>query len=767
MTKKTDDKELTVQKKNEITPQKKQKKKVEKTQIKLPRLFKKTFTEKQLERRIINKIYITADKKFVREFYKEVGENKKGVKLYAIPTETQVEKKEQTRLKTIAKDIRSQRSRVRVIPLAAVAGTIALIIFLFITFKNRVIKNAIVNACESVFQAKCDIDSVNFGLLDASLKIHHIQIANKNQPMKNLFECDRIALDFDLTSLLRARFVTDEVAVTGMNTNTDRKYSGDISAKLAAQKKAKEEKEDSAFTKAIKERSDAAVNYMKSSFQGVFDEYNPVNIIQNCYNNLKTPEVAKNATNETLQLIEEYKKKPEEIQEKLQTIQVAYDKVKAINLDELKKNPAQIPDTIKTIESLKYDAEKLKKDTAALVQDVKDDFNRTKAIAKSLDTAIGSDKAMLTREVNKITSINISDGQRFITTTLEGAGAAFLGQYYPYVMEGVSYLEEIKKRNENKEPTTDEKLKAFVKKRSKGVDVYYKALPPKVWIKKLTVDGFNFSLNMRDVSSDMDYVGRPASGVFKIGINKIDHTGTVVVDTRTNTTNPLVLIDYNCDKLPLNIEKSFFKAENIPGVPSINTNSNLDVALEIYNKDGFKLTGTGIFNQMVLTAQGFEPEWISNIYLNTLSNIKEMQFKAACGYRKSNGLTMDFSTDIDKQFMNAFKKELMAQLYTLKTWAEEELSKKINEWTGGAIQNIGSFEEIYDKLVNFDKTAEKLSKQIEEKLNEIKIATETKINEAVDNAKEEAKKQAEAAVENAKEQAKKQATDYLQDLLKH
>lgn len=754
MTKKTDDKELKTRKKD-ITPVKEKKspakKEVKKAQVKLPKLFKKTYTENQLQRKILKKIYIADDKKFVQNFFKEAGENKKGKKLYAIPKDTLVEKKEQSKLKAIAKEIKTQKGRIKLVPLAAAVGTIVLICFLFVTFKNRIIKNAIVNACESVFEAKCDIDSVDFRLFDASFKVHHMQIANKDQPMKNLFELERIALDFDLTALLRKRFVTDEIAVTGMQTNTDRTYSGDISAKLAAKKKQKANKEDSAFMKTIKSRSDAALDSMKASFQGVFDEYNPANIIDRCYQNLKTPEIATKTTEETKVLIEEYKNKPEEIQEKLKTLQDSYAKIQSINIDDLKKNPAQIPSVLKTVESIKNDAETLKKETDNLVKDVKQDFNSTQTMAKNLQTAITTDKNMITTEVNKITSLNIKDGQRFISTTLEGAGYQLLGKYYPYAVQAVDYLKEIKARNAAKEPTTDDKIKSSIANRAKGIDVYYKALPPTVWIKKLTIDGFNFSFNMTDVSSNMDYVGKPATGVFKIGINNIDHTGTVVVDTRTNTTNPLVLIDYNCDKLPLNIDKSMFGAQDIPGVPSINTNSNLDVALEIFESEGFKLTGTGLFKNMVLTAQAFEPEWVSTIYLNTLKNINEMKFQASCAYTNQDKLDLDFTSDIDKQFMNAFTKELKAQLFTLKTKAEEELSKKIEEWTNGAITNLGTFEEMYDKLANMDKTIDSLNKQIENKLNEIKSAGESKVTETVNSAKQE---------------ASKAATDYVQGLLK-
>ena len=720
-----------------------------KTQLKLPKIYKKTYTQKQLERKLLKKIYVSDDKKFVKKFFVECGQNKKGKKLYSVSDKALIEKKDFTRLVTIAKDIKKQKGRIRFVPLIAVISAIAVLVFVIMTCKNRIVKNLIVNTCESIFEAKCDIDSVNLSIFDASFKVHHLQIANKNEPMKNLFECNRIALDFDLTSLLRGRFVTDEIAVTGMMTNTDRKYSGDISAKLAAKKKEKEQKEDSAFMKTIKTRSNAALDSMKASFEGVFNQYNPVNIIDNCYKNLQTPEVAKQTTADTKVLIDEYKNKPEEIQQKLQIIQEAYDKVQAININELKKNPAKIPEVIKTVESLKNDAQTLQKETDALIKDIKADFNKTQTMAKNLEKAITSDKNMVSAEVNKITSLRISDGQRFISTTLEGAGYQLLGKYYPYAIQLTSYLQEIKERNANKEPTTDEKLKSKIAKRAKGKDIYYKALPPKVWIKKVVIDGFNFSFNMTNVASDMDYVGKPASGVFKIGINNIDHTGTVVVDTRSATKEPLVLIDYNCDKLPLNIEKSMFGAQNIPGVPSISTNSNLDLALEIFDKEGFRLTGTGIFTNMALTAQSFEPEWISTIYLNTLKNITQMNFMASCAFLNSN-LSLDFSTDADKQFMAAFTKELTAQLYQLKARAEEELSKKIEKWTGGAISNLGTFEQMYEKIVNFDKTLDKLSKQIENKMQEIQTSTQAKVNEAVNNAKEE---------------AKKQTADYLQGLL--
>lgn len=741
-----DDKKLV--KAEPKTPEK-AKKEAKKTQVKLPKLFKKTYTEKQLQKKILKKIYIPDDRKMIQAMFKESGKNKKGIVLYSIPQDTMVEKKEQAKLKTLAKEIKKQKGRIKMVPLIAAVSTIAVIAILFTTFKNRIIKRAIVNACESVFEAKCDIDYVDFRLFAASFKMGRMQIANKDEPMKNLFETEKIVFDFDLTSILKGRFVTEEIAVSGMKTNTDRTYSGDISAKLAAKKRAAAAKGDSLFMETVKARSNAALDSMKNSFQGVFDEYNPVNIVNNCYANMKTPAVAKETSETAKALLAKYEQKPAELEAQLKSVQEAAEKLSAIDLDALKANPAKIPETVKTIEAAKSDAEKIKKETTAIINDAKKDLNSTKTLAANIEKSVSEDKTLLSSQINKLTSINISDGKNFISSTLEGAGYQLLGKYYPYAKQGVDYLMQMKNSGKKeKEPTTEEKLQSYILQRAKGRNVYYKSLPPKVWIKKLTVDGFNFALNMRDISSDMDRTGKPATGEFKIGVNEIDHTGTIVVDTRTNSTNPLVLIDYNCDKLPMNIEKSFFGAQDIPAVPAINAKSNLDVALEIFESDGFNITGTGKFTQMILTAQSFEPKFVSDIYLNTLKKIDSMMLQAQCGYTESKGLNLKLTTDADRQFMNAFTAELKNQLSVLAKEAEVQLTQKLNELTGGALGDIKSFEDVYAKLNEYQTKATNLTKQFESKINEVQNLATSKATEAVNSAKQQAANQAANLLQN-------------------
>lgn len=705
---------------------------------KVPSIFKKKYTKKALEKRVYKRIYVPADKTFIQSLFKETGKNKKGVALYSIPQETLLEKKDQTKLKTIAKEIRSQKGRIRWVPLIAAISTIAIIAILFTTFKNRIIKRAIQNTCESIFEAKCDIDRVDFRLFAASFRLDGLQIANKDEPMKNLFSLDTIILDFDLTQALRGRFITDEVRVSGMATNTDRTYSGDISAKLAA-KKAK--KQDSAFVKEIKARSNAALDSMKGSVQGLFDEYNPETIIKNCYANMESPELAKKTEAQVKELSAKYMAKKDELATEIQDVQKLVEDCQKIDLEAIKTNPVKLKEAISTIDSAYKKVESLKTKTTTEVNAIKKDAATVKTLSNDIQKAIKHDSALISKEINKITSININDGKKFISGTLDGAAYQLLGKYYPYAMKLVDYLMEMKNSpKEEKEPTEKEKLNALLKPRAKGKNIWYRGNPPKFWIKKLLVSGFNFSLNMTDIASDMDAVGRPAIGEFKIAIKDIDHTGTVTVDTRTNTKEPIVDVRYVCDKLPLALPTSFFGAEGVPGVPSLTqSKSTLDFDLAIWDADGFNITGTGKFTDMILTAAPFTPEFISNIYINTLAKMKAMMLSVQIGYRSSSGLNLGLDTDIDKQFIAALKEELKNQLGVLKKSVEEEMNKKINELTGGAVTEIGSFDDIYATITDYSNTSNKFKDQLETKKKQANDYINGKTNEAIESAKSKSK----------------------------
>ncbi|MCQ2593021.1 MAG: TIGR03545 family protein [Treponema sp.] len=713
---------------------------------KLPSLFRKTYSEKQLEKRILKRIYIAEDKKLVQSLFVESGKNKKGLTVYAIPQTSVFSKKETTKLKILAKEIKSQKSRIRWAPLIAVIVFIAACVVAVSLTKNILVKKGIQAVCESTFEAKCDIASVDIKIIESTFNLKGLQIANKAQPMKNLVSVDSIVFDFDLQQLLRAKFVANELSVTGVATNTDRTYSGDISEKQKAKiakkkekqaKKAAKETKDDSLMQSLTEKSQLAMDTLKDSVTGLFDQYNPQAIVNGCYEKMETPAVAKKVEEQTKVTIEKYQEKPAEIEQLISTIQAETEAISKININNLKSDPVAIKDAITTINDAYTSVQKVKTETDKLVKSVQTDANNVTSLTKDLQTAIVHDKNLVQNEISKITSLNLDDGKRFISGTFDNIAYQILGKYYPYVKKATDYL--VSSKNNNKESEKREKKEkkttkvvSSVRDRYDGrtVNFNYKE-NPKLWIKKASGSGPNFSFDALDITNNMDKTGKPVTGTVKLSFAEIDHSAKLIVDTRSESKAPLVSANYNCNKLPLNYPTSKFG--DTPGIPGIESTGNLDFILNLYEDDGFDISGTGKFTNMKLSVIPFEPAFASDIYANTLAKIKSMQLQVKGGYTLSKGLLMNINSDADKQFVSALSSEMTKQLSEIKDTAEKEMFAKINEITNGALGEVSSFEDIQKKLNSYSDYVNKISAELENKRKEAENALTNSAKKAVND----------------------------------
>jgi hypothetical protein len=95
---------------------------------------------------------------------------------------------------------------------------------------------------------------------------------------------------------------------------------------------------------------------------------------------------------------------------------------------------------------------------------------------------------------------------------------------------------------------------------------------------------------------------------------------------------------------------------------------------------------------------------------------------------------MNLDSDADVQVINSLKKEMEAQLAEIKDNLKTELTKKINEASGGALGQFGSLDDIKTKLTGSLSTANGFEKQLNQKRTEAEKQLKGK-------ATDEAKKQ--------------------------
>lgn len=710
---------------------------------KIPSLFRKKFTAKKLEKKIYKRLYVPEDKKYVKGLFTEI--EKKGAKqipIFAIPPEKaeQLAKKDMKRLKALAKQIKKQKGRVNFVPLIVTAAFIVAIPICFITFKNIIVKKGITYACETIFEAKCDIQNVDFKLLDSSLKIKKLEIANKDDYMKNLVDIGSITVDFDLGQLLRKRFVADELSVLGVDTGTERKTSGELppkkEKKIKKQKeKAAKEASDSKLGQVIAEKKAVAANSLESNITGLFNQLNPETLMNNFYSQLQTPGLSKQVQEQIPQIVAKWQAKPAEVQQTVDELQKSVNDIMNFDYSAVQNNPLKIKEFIEKIDSTKKNIEKVKNDANGVLKNFNADIAEADGLRKSVQNAVTHDMNFANSEINKIKSLNISDGTKLISGMFENVACDVLGKYYPYAMKGVDYILDLKTKqgSKPKEAKVKKEKKKYSVKRAPGRDIFYRQdKVPALWIKKMAGSGPNFFAQATDIASNQDIINKPAKIDFNMELYNLQHEAKLVVDFRTDTKEPLIRADYGLKNIPLNIPAEKFG--EYPGVPSFDAKCAVDAILKIFDKDGFELSGKGLLTDLKIATVPFEPEYASKIYSNVMGRINTVRAGITSGFTLTDGLKMNLDSDADVQVINSLKKEMEAQLAEIKDNLKTELTKKINEASGGALGQFGSLDDIKTKLTGSLSTATGFEKQLNQKRTEAEKQLKGK-------ATDEAKKQ--------------------------
>ncbi len=717
---------------------------------KIPSLFRKKYTAKKLEKKIYKKLYVPDDKKYVKGLFTEV--EKKGAKqipIYAIPADKaeQLAKKDMKRLKLLAKQIKKQKGRVNFVPLIVTIAFIAAIPICFSMFKNIIIKKAITVVCENIFEAKTDIEKVDFKFLDSSLKIKKIEIANKNDYMKNLVDIGSITIDFDLGQLLRKRFVADELSVLDVNTGTERTTSGELppaKEKKIKKQKAKAEKEasESKLGKALSDKKAVAANSLEKNITGLFNQFNPETLMQNYAAQLQTPAISKQVQEQIPQIVAKWQAKPAEVQKTVDELQKSVNEIMSFDYSAVQNNPLKIKEFIESLDATYKNIEKVKNDANGVLNSFNADIAEADGLRKTVQNAVTHDMNFANSEINKIKSLNVSDGTKLISGMFENVACDVLGKYYPYAQKGVNYLLELKSKQASKPKTEKVKKekKKYSVKRAPGRDIFYRQdKVPALWIKKMAGSGPNFFAQATDIASNQDIINKPAKIDFNMDLWNLQHTAKLVVDFRTETKEPLVRADYGLKNIPLNIPAEKFG--EYPGVPSFDAKCAVDAIFKIFDDEGFEITGKGLLTDLKISTVPFEPEYASKIYSSVMGRINTVRASMTSGFTISDGLKMALDSDADVQVINSIKKEMEAQLAGIKENLKAELTKRINEASGGALGQFGSLDDIKSKLTGSVGQANNYEKQLTQKRSEAEKQLKGKAEEATKKATDSAKKE--------------------------
>ena len=688
---------------------------------KLPWLFKKTYTEKSLEMKLLKKLYIPADREFVAaQFSADEGDTAK-LRIHR----TEYDEKDFRRLKVLSKQIKRQKGRVNLVPLAAVAAVVVGIVLAVLMFKDPLAKRALTVGLQKITGAKVDIASVHVGILDASVTVRGLAAADKNAPMKNIFEAQKIQLDFNLTQLLKKRFVCQNLEVSGMAFGTDRKTSGELPG--AAKKASDKGIGDSKIALLIKERQKDALEQGKKIVSSMFESLNPQKFLDNALKQLQTPAAAQKAQDTVAQIIAVWEKRPAELETAVNDFRKSSEKVIGRDYQAI-KDVTELKTALEELNAVIKDGQKLVTLSDTTVKDLQKDGKAVQLAAKEAFNAVKKDTDFVTGEINKIRSFTVADGKNIFAQTVKAAAYSALGKYYPYAEKAFNAAINLNKESNNK-PAKKQKTPQVVR-RLPGRTIQYRAdIYPSFLIQQMLANGTGFEGRIRDISNDPDRWGKPVSfsahfdesAFFE---SKRTHSGEGLINIGEKLNYPLLKMQYtgsgyNASFNPSSALQAIGASVlDIAGVPSFEGRAKIQAGIQAERDGQVGIDADFNFDEVRLTAASFEPDFISRIYNASLAAIKNMRFKIKAEFSQTD-LNMDVATDADKIFIAALQTGINKELSAIKQKALKEAQAELEKYTGTLNEMLGDFGSIETIVMNQKKAVDMLQKKLEESKVEV------------------------------------------------
>jgi hypothetical protein len=105
-------------------------------------------------------------------------------------------------------------------------------IFRIVPARSRArLERALEAALEAVFDARSDVDNFKLRLLGFSVGIDRLTVADRDDPMRNLFQTDRLRFRLRPQAVLQGKVYIEEIRADSMLFGTERTVSGALPGK--------------------------------------------------------------------------------------------------------------------------------------------------------------------------------------------------------------------------------------------------------------------------------------------------------------------------------------------------------------------------------------------------------------------------------------------------------------------------------------------------------------------------------------------------------
>jgi len=722
--------------------------------MKIANMYRKKYTEKKLESKILRKIFLAADKSLVESYIVKSDEPVKGKILHSFNIPADTDKKTVKRLNAIAKEIKKQKGRFKIVSIFVALAIVAAIVLALTTFRNVIARTALTYALEGSFGARCEMKSVDVNLLDSRFRIDGLSVANREKVMKNLFEIGCFEMYFDLLELTRGKVVAENLEITGVTWNTDRTTSGELPPK---QKKAFEERQKkkegekpnpvvAAITGEV-EKIKSGVS-LDSGIEALKDQFDPEAFIAKERAALKSPAVVEKITATVPAMAEKWEKKTSDVRKQVDSTIIEVKRISEIDLNKIK----DVEDARKLLKQIESASDSLKAGIATAKEtagEVNTDLASAKALAAEAESALKSDAERFKQLANSIKSFNLDSGKKMISGAFNTFIVNTLGEYYPYLDKGMTAFREMQS-GQKKEKKQTLKSKSNTISRLPGRNFVYGAdTLPSLVLRNVALSaqdgatGIAGSAAIRNVTNDADKLDKPMTASLGVTHGDMTEKVTGTFDMRTAAPTP-VDAGFNASGYPLAISSG-----GATGVPSIKGTIEADGNLSVVSDGAVHIVSDLVVSRATMAVEPFKPDFLYETYRDVLATVNRIDLEVKVDVSPSGTFAVDLSTELDKVLYEALQKKIYQKIEEVKAGIRREAEAYIAEQRAKYTSEIGRFTAIADKSTKLLAEIKNYEGTIDEKKAEAEKRIKAIVAEQVAEKAEPAKKAAKEAVDKA------------------
>ncbi|MBN2754782.1 MAG: TIGR03545 family protein [Candidatus Goldbacteria bacterium] len=542
------------------------------------------------------------------------------------------------------------------------SGIIALLVFVVISllfgffFLDLLVKNTAISFGERIFKAKVEIEKFDIQVLKGKVVIQGIAVADRDNPMKNLFQAQSAGFDLMTSQLPGGKIIIDTVSIEGVTAGSTRKTSGKLSeARLKAI-----EKKDAKLAAKGEFAHGLGVKAFESAKAQAAGQL-PITKLEDIQDKFKSADSLKIAAKESLESFKKISEVSGKITQKKDEIM----------------NSANSADINKKAEDIKKAAENLKGIKVASVEDIPaakvklDELNKVYAELQEAKKKVEEIKAGADSfyaysvssldEINEAKDRDVNNAMSIMNINMLNPSEIEKTIVGPVWYSRVRNLLNTARLANRYIPVKKKKKYAQIK-RMHGTDIIFTDKQyPSFWVKKLLLSGgsgenggLGLSGTVTDLTAEQYITGMPTkinlSGVK--GIQKIAVQG--VIDHREKINDSITAV------------LSGMPEEYTAGYGNVSISSkNLRSKVSLINTDSYiSIKGSAEINSPVFTAGNTQ-----DLTYQALSSIDGI----TVGFSLINGLeglNIDITSDIKDRLSKA-----AAKLYGKKA---EELKARLN-----------------------------------------------------------------------------------------